>query len=141
MDTYVSANQKGEVGKTTVTLGVAAEIAARVARCSWSTWIRRLGPPLPLVEVIEEGWIARPAWLHRSRGAGWGKRPGPVQGTSSHRPGVPATPIVLLATPSGLTDREDPPDARPTHAVIAGGRVALDRQRCVSGGHAVGIWR
>jgi chromosome partitioning protein len=29
VDAYVFANQKGEVGKTTVTLGVAADLAAR----------------------------------------------------------------------------------------------------------------
>jgi hypothetical protein len=28
------------------------------------------GPPPPLVEVIEEGWIPRPARLHRPRDAG-----------------------------------------------------------------------
>ncbi len=32
METYVFANQKGAVGKTTVTLGVAAELAARGVR-------------------------------------------------------------------------------------------------------------
>src|SRR4051812_19097882 len=32
MDTYVFANQKGGVGKTTVTLGVAGELAARGRR-------------------------------------------------------------------------------------------------------------
>jgi chromosome partitioning protein len=48
MATYVFANQKGGVGKTTVTLGVAAALAARGARAL----LIDLDPQAPATKVL-----------------------------------------------------------------------------------------
>jgi hypothetical protein len=49
-------------------LALSAEGSILILRSGWR--FVGFGSPPPLVEVIEEGWIPRPARLHRPRNAG-----------------------------------------------------------------------